>query len=80
MILHHIADGSCFFVVACAAFQTKVFCHRDLNAVDIAAVPDWFKDAVGQTKDQYILYSLFAEVMVDAIDLLFFKNLANQAV
>src|SRR5437764_630548 len=77
MILHHIADSSCLFVVAATTFYPQIFRHRNLHAVNVATVPDWLKDAISQAEDEDVLHGLLTQIMVDTIDLLFFEDLAN---
>ena len=48
-----------------------LFGHRDLDRVDVIAVPQGFEDGVGKAREQDVLHGLFAQVMVDAIDLVF---------
>ena len=42
--------------------------------IDVAAVPDGLEDSVGEAECQNVLNRLFAEIMVDPIDLLFTGN------
>ena len=62
-------------VVAGAAADIDLFGHGDLHVVDVAAVPERLEDRVGEPQHQHVLHGLFAEVVVDAIDLLFGKDL-----
>ncbi len=45
--------------------------------VHVAPVPDRFNDSVGEAEGQNILDGLFAEIMIDPVDLLFFQDLAE---
>ncbi len=56
-------------VVAAALLDADRFRHRDLHVVDVAAVPDRLEDAVGEAEDQDVLDGLFAQVVIDAVDL-----------
>ena len=49
----------------------------DLNVIDVLPVPQRLEDAVGKTKDQQVLHRLFAEIMIDAINLLSSKTDAS---
>src|SRR5579885_1870232 len=80
MVLHHIADRSRLLIISAAALNTDIFCHRDLHMIDITPVPDRLKDAVSQAEDQDILHRLFAEIVVDAVDLFLAKDLAHLAI
>src|SRR6266487_2038433 len=80
MVLDHVADGPRLFIVATTPLQTEVLCHRDLYVIDITSVPHRLKDAVRQAEDQDILHGLFAQVVVDTIDLFLAKHFSNLAV
>ena len=43
--------------------------HGDLDVVDVAAVPDGLEDGVAEAQRQDVLHRLFAQVVVDAEDL-----------
>ena len=57
---------------------TNSFGRSDLNVVNIIFIPDRFKQGIGKTKGQNILHRFFAEVMIDAEDLLFCKDVGQQ--
>ena len=38
--------------------------------INVAAIPDRLEDAVGKTKGHDVLHRLFAQVVIDAVDLL----------
>ena len=48
--------------------------------VNVAAVPDRLKDRVIKPEDQDVLYRLFAEIMIDAINLVFAEHCFDLAV
>ena len=58
-------------------FHANLFCYSDLHVIDVIAIPQWFEDRVGKARDQNILHGLFAEIMVDAIDLILVQCLVN---
>src|SRR5579859_2796678 len=80
MVLDHIADGARLFIVTTTAFNPDIFRHCDLHVIDVAAVPDWLKDTIGQSEDQDILDGLFPQIMVNTINLFLSEYLAHQAV
>ena len=43
--------------------------------IDVAAVPDGLEDSVGKTERQDVLHGLFAQVVIDAVDLFFVGDL-----
>ena len=74
VVLHHVADGARLVVIAAAAADAEAFGDGDLDVVDIIAVPDRLEDAVAKAEDQDVLHRLFAEVVVDAVDLLLLED------
>ena len=68
------------FVIACAPFHAHVFGHRDLYIIDVAAVPNGLKDAIAETEDQDVLNGFFAQIVIDAVDLLFAEDPQQGAV
>src|SRR6201998_1470370 len=80
MALNHVAQRAGSFVKAAAAFDTEGFGRGDLHVVHVIAVPERFEDAVAETENQKILHRVFAEIVVDAIDLLLFENIVNNLV
>src|SRR5581483_959053 len=65
------------FVIATALFDANFFRRRDLHAIDVTAVPDRLENRIAKTENQNVLHRLFPEIMIDAIDLILFKNLLN---
>src|SRR5256886_12292351 len=47
----------------------------DLHVVDVIAVPQRLDDVVRKAKDHHVLDGLFAEIVVDAVDLVLRQNL-----
>ncbi len=45
--------------------------------VDVSPVPDRFENPICKAENQNVLNSFFAQVVVDAVDLLFIQHLAN---
>ena len=69
VVLHHVARYTGVVVVAAAQFHAELLGDGDLHIVDVAAVPDRLEDAVAKTEDHDVLHGLFAEVVVDAVNL-----------
>ena len=69
MIRHHVAQGAGALVVLAPPLDPKLLRHGDLHMVDVATVPDRLEDAVRESKHQNVLNRIFAEVMIDPIDL-----------
>src|ERR1035438_9773285 len=53
---------------------------RDLHMVDIPPVPDGLEDSVVEAEDHYVLHRLFAQIVIDAIDLVFLQHNLDIAV
>ena len=74
MVLKHVAHDTRLVIIAAAGFDADGFRRRDLHVVDIAAVPDGLEYRVGKTQHHDVLHGLFAEIMIDAIDLFFVER------
>ena len=71
MVRHHVAQCADLFVKATAALGTYSFGRCDLDVVDMVAIPERLKNAVGKAQHQDILNRFFAEEVIDPIDLVF---------
>ncbi len=80
MICNHVAQSSGLFVVTRACANTTSFSRGDLDVVDIVAIPDRLEHRISETKDKYVLHRIFAEVVIDAINLTLFEHLGNGGV
>ena len=74
MVGHHVAQGAGRVVVVATAADGQRFRDRDLDVVDVIAVPDRLKQAVGKTQHHDVLHRLLAEIVIDAEDLVFLEN------
>ena len=74
MIGNHVAQRSRHVKVASAFFDTHSFSYGDLNMVNEAVVPDRFKDAIAEAKNQDVLYRLFSQIMINAEYLVFSQH------
>ena len=80
VVRNHVAEGAGRLVIAAAQLDSELLGDRDLHVIDVAAIPDRLEDSVGETECENILDRFLAEIMVDAIDLLFVDDLADRAV
>ena len=80
VVLDDVAEGAGLLVEGAAAFDADGFGGGDLDVVDVVAVPDGLEDAVGEAEDEDVLDGLFAEVVVDAEDLVFVEDLVDLVV
>ncbi len=77
---HHVAVGAGLLVERRALSDAKSLRHVDLHMVDEIAVPDRLEQAVAKTEGQNVLRRLLAEEVVDAEDLILWKNLVQAPV
>ena len=80
MVLHHISDCADFIIKFSSSRDTELLGHRNLNAMDVVAVPDRFEKGVGEAKEEEILNRLFAKIMVYPEDIGFRKDRAQRGV
>ena len=69
MVLDEVAQRAGVVVVARARADAEILRRRDLDVVDVVAVPQRLEHAVGEAQRQHVLDGLLAEVVVDAEDL-----------
>jgi len=72
MVGHHVAQRTGVIEVAAASFHSHRFRHRNLHVIDVAAIPYRLEDSIGKAKRHDVLDRLFAQVVIDAVDLGFF--------
>ena len=80
MILEHVAHDAGRVVVAGPAADVDFFGHRDLHVVDVVAIPNRLEDRVREPQHEQVLHGLFAEVVIDAVDLLLAEDFVNHFV
>src|SRR5262249_36835541 len=54
MILNNVAEGACLIVENSPALDSEIFSHRDLDAVDVIAIPERLQKRVREAKDQQV--------------------------
>ncbi|MNG93976.1 hypothetical protein D3C79_529690 [compost metagenome] len=69
VIGHHVAQGAGVVIERATGLDADRFGGGDLHVVDVVVVPERLEQAVGEAADQNVLHRLFAQVMVDAVDL-----------
>ena len=80
MIRNHVAQRPCLFVISGASSHPHCFRRSDLDIVDIVAVPDRLEHRVTETKHKNVLHGVFAEVMIDTINLVFLERARDHIV
>ena len=69
-----VADRARLIVEGASALHPEVFRHRDLDALDMVAVPERLQQRVRKTKEDHVMHRPLAQVMVDAEDRLLVKG------
>ena len=78
VVLDHVAQGAGGVVVAAAAaFHAEVFGAGDLDVIDVTGVPVGFEDGVGEAQDHDVLGGFLAQVVVDAVGVLFGEGVGD---
>ena len=73
----HVTHRANIIEIAAASLDTHGFGIGDLHMIDEALVPDRLEDAVAEAEDQQVLHRLFAEVVIDAVNLILRKHALN---
>ena len=69
MVLHHVAQRAGGFIIVCALLDPDGLRDRDLHMIDMRGIPDRLEQGIGEAQGHQVLYSLLAEVVIDAEDL-----------
>ena len=80
VVLDDVAQGADGVVEAAAVVDSEVLRHRDLDRLDVAAVPDRLEYGVGEAQVGDVLHRLLAEEVVDSVDLILVKDLVDLVV
>ena len=80
MILNHIAQRTCVFVISGAILDAERFCRRDLDLIDVVRVPKRREDRVGEAQHKNVLRGFLAEKVIDPVGLFFAKGIADDAI
>ena len=67
-------------VEGAAALDAEVLRHRDLDALDVVAVPDRLEEGVGEAEEDEVLDGALPQVVVDAEDVLLRERLVQRGV
>ncbi len=80
VVLHHVAHGTRLVIVGPAPFNPDRFRHGDLDMIDELAVPERFKQDIGEAHCHQVLDGFLAQIVVDAIDLPLFEMAREHSV
>ena len=79
VVLDHVAQRAELVVIAARAGADR-FGHRELDVVDMGRIPDRLEQRIGKAQRQQVLHRLFAEIVIDAVDLIFLEDLGDAVV
>ena len=77
MVLEHVPQQARLLEIPRAVFEADRLGRRDLDVVDVPAVPQGLEDRVGEPEHQDVLHGLLAQVVVDAVDLVLAEHAAD---
>ena len=77
MVLHHVAQLTHAVVISPTALNAHLFRNRDLNVINATLIPLGIDKAIGKSQHQKVLDRLFAQVMIDSIDILLIEKLSE---
>ena len=80
MIGEHVPDGSGLFVIEATMFHSEGFGYGNLDVIDILPVPYGFKNSIGEAKHQNVLHGFFAQIMINAVDLVFMEDVSQRVI
>ena len=75
--MEHIAECAAFFIVAAAMLHAERLRRCNLHMIDVSAIPNRLDNGVGKPKRKDILHRLFAEIVVNSINLLFLEYIVD---
>src|SRR5919106_6393686 len=74
MVLDHVAYHAGPVVISGTCADALALSRRDLHMIDVMAVPDRLEARVREAKYQHVLHRLFAQVVINAEELLFLDD------
>ena len=80
VVLHHVTQRARRVVVSGTALHTQRFGHRDLHMVDMGGVPHGLEQGIGEAQRHQVLHRLFAEIVIDAVNLRLADNLPDRVI
>src|SRR5450755_2282187 len=80
VILDYVADGAGLLKERAPALDSKVLRHRDLDTLDMVAIPQGFEHCIAETEVHHVMHWTLAQEMVQTEDSPFFKSFEQDAV
>ena len=80
VVLHGVTEGTDAIVEAAPILDAEGLRHRDLDRLDVVAVPERFEDLVREPQVHDVLDRLLAQEVIDPVDLVLGQHLQQLAV
>src|SRR6266702_804778 len=80
VVLYHVTDSPGLLVVLCPRADAQTLSSPNLYMVNVLCIPERLKDPISEAECQQILYSLFAHIVVNTVDLILTEHTAYLAV
>ncbi len=80
MVLDHVSQRSSLLVIASAILYPQALGSGDLHVVNVSSIPKGLKDAVGKAQNNDVLNGFFAQIVIDAINLVFLQDLMDRLI
>src|SRR5262249_43237033 len=64
-------------IEAAAALNSEILGHGDLDVLDIVPIPERFHEAIREPEHQHVVYWFLSEIVIDAKNRRFVKNLVE---
>ena len=80
MVLDDVADDAGLFVKGAAAGDADRLRHRDLDVLDVVAIPERLQQRVGEPEIQQVLHRLFPEIVIDTEDAILRDSFVQRAI
>ena len=77
MVLHHVACRACCIIEVAATFDAQLLGDGNLHMPDATTPPEWLEQHIAETQRHQVLHRFLAQIMIDAIDLMFFEHSRN---
>ena len=68
MVLDYVANGAGLIVESAASFHTEIFCHGDLHAFDVVAIPERLHERIDEPENYHVVHRTLAQIVVNAKD------------
>src|SRR5580704_7765806 len=74
MALNHVAKRASRLIETAATLDSQRLRGGNLHMIYVVAIPERLENAITETKHEQVLHRVFAKVVIDAVDLLFFEH------